>query len=79
MDFITNTLPTLKSLRKPHESFPSFPALTAFHLAAQPFSSLNLLLQAEEEDSRRVRPSKLGWWVDVRRLRGSVRARSVVQ
>ncbi|KAM0751539.1 hypothetical protein T439DRAFT_324723 [Meredithblackwellia eburnea MCA 4105] len=34
-------------------------------------SALSLLVAAEEEDSRRVRVSKLGWWVDVKRVTGS--------
>ncbi|KAI5476644.1 hypothetical protein MNV49_007422 [Pseudohyphozyma bogoriensis] len=38
---------------------------------SQPFSSLSQLVQAEEEDSKRIRLSKLGWWVDVRRVKGS--------
>jgi hypothetical protein len=39
--------------------------LTSSHsvvcFAAQSFSSLSLLVAAEEEDSKRVRVSKLGW------------------
>lgn len=38
----------------------------------EPFSALAQLLKAEEDDSRnRIRVSKLGWWVDVRRVKGS--------
>ncbi|ORY90673.1 Bestrophin, RFP-TM, chloride channel-domain-containing protein [Leucosporidium creatinivorum] len=47
------------------------PGLPTLDSLPQPFSSLNLLLAAEEEDSKRIRVSKLGWWVDVRRIRGS--------
>ncbi|SCV72547.1 BQ2448_4084 [Microbotryum intermedium] len=37
----------------------------------QPFSALSALAKAEEIDSRRVRTSKVGWWSDVRRVKGS--------
>ncbi|GAA5878090.1 hypothetical protein JCM3774_006480 [Rhodotorula dairenensis] len=39
------------------------------------FPSLTLLAKAEEEDSKRIRPSRVGWWKDVWRLRGSATGR----
>ncbi|GAA5823320.1 hypothetical protein JCM5353_008231 [Sporobolomyces roseus] len=39
--------------------------------AAQPFSSLQELVAAEEEDSKRIRPSATDWWVDAIRIKGS--------
>ncbi|BGP45556.1 hypothetical protein JCM10450v2_001375 [Rhodotorula kratochvilovae] len=42
----------------------------------QPFSSLSQLAQAEEEDAKRIRPSRVGWWRDVWRIRGSAVSRS---
>ncbi|GAA6006297.1 hypothetical protein JCM10207_000593 [Rhodosporidiobolus poonsookiae] len=41
-----------------------------------PLNSLNLLLDAEEKDAKRIRVSRVGWWKDVRRLRGSTLGRS---
>ncbi|KAK4051315.1 hypothetical protein OIO90_004796 [Microbotryomycetes sp. JL221] len=38
---------------------------------AEPFSSLILLLKAEKEEACRIKVSKVGWWRDVRRWRGS--------
>ncbi|GAA5987522.1 hypothetical protein JCM11641_007173 [Rhodosporidiobolus odoratus] len=38
---------------------------------AQPFSSLSLLVEAEENDAKRIRTSRVGWWRDVRRIKGS--------
>ncbi|GAA5929090.1 hypothetical protein JCM3775_006733 [Rhodotorula graminis] len=35
------------------------------------FSSLSQLAQAEEDDAKRIRPSRIGWWRDVWRVRGS--------
>ncbi|GAA5979649.1 hypothetical protein JCM10908_002999 [Rhodotorula pacifica] len=35
------------------------------------FPSLSLLAEAEEKDSERIRPSRVGWWQDVWRVRGS--------
>ncbi|GAA5849827.1 hypothetical protein JCM9279_002432 [Rhodotorula babjevae] len=40
------------------------------------FSSLNLLAQAEEADAKRIRPSRIGWWRDVWRVRGSTLSRT---
>ncbi|TNY17131.1 Bestrophin, RFP-TM, chloride channel-domain-containing protein [Rhodotorula diobovata] len=40
------------------------------------FSSLSQLAQAEEEDAKRIRPSRVGWWRDVWRVRGSTISRS---
>ncbi|BGP18938.1 hypothetical protein JCM10213_001963 [Rhodosporidiobolus nylandii] len=37
----------------------------------QPFSSIDQLMEAEEEDAKRIRPSNIGWWRDVSRVRGS--------
>ncbi|GAA5821447.1 hypothetical protein JCM10212_000089 [Sporobolomyces blumeae] len=37
----------------------------------QTLSSLNELVAAEEEDSKRVRPSATDWWIDTLRFRGS--------
>ncbi|GAA5997976.1 uncharacterized protein JCM10292_002237 [Rhodotorula paludigena] len=42
----------------------------------QPFSSLDSLAKAEEEDSKRIRPSRVGWWRDALRIRGSIIGRS---
>ncbi|KWU44618.1 UPF0187-domain-containing protein [Rhodotorula sp. JG-1b] len=39
------------------------------------FPSRSLLAEAEEEDSRRIRPSRVGWWRDVCRVRGSALGR----
>ncbi|KAG0665441.1 hypothetical protein C6P46_006888 [Rhodotorula mucilaginosa] len=39
------------------------------------FPSLSLLAEAEEEDSKRIRPSRVGWWRDVCRVRGSALGR----
>ncbi|GAA5873520.1 hypothetical protein JCM16303_001153 [Sporobolomyces ruberrimus] len=47
---------------------------TVTHFASsipQPLSSLHQLLAAEEEDSKRIRPSATDWWVDTIRFRGS--------
>ncbi|GAA6008649.1 hypothetical protein JCM11491_003382 [Sporobolomyces phaffii] len=47
---------------------------TVTHFATtipQPLSSLHQLLAAEEEDSKRIRPSATDWWVDTIRFRGS--------
>ncbi|GAA5995701.1 hypothetical protein JCM5350_007125 [Sporobolomyces pararoseus] len=47
---------------------------TVSHFASsipQPLSSLHQLLAAEEEDSKRIRPSATDWWVDTIRFRGS--------
>ncbi|GAA5830841.1 hypothetical protein JCM5353_000585 [Sporobolomyces roseus] len=47
---------------------------TVTHFASsipQPISSLNQLLAAEEEDSKRIRPSATDWWVDAIRFQGS--------
>lgn len=58
-------------------SLPSLPSLLPSLPSSlpQPFSSLSLLLAAEEEDSKRIRVSKLGWWVDVKRIKGSTLGR----
>ncbi|GAA5907301.1 hypothetical protein JCM8208_007148 [Rhodotorula glutinis] len=40
------------------------------------FSSLSQLAQAEEDDAKRIRPSRIGWWRDVWRVRGSTIPRS---
>ncbi|GEM09120.1 bestrophin/UPF0187 family protein [Rhodotorula toruloides] len=37
----------------------------------QPFSSLSLLEKEEEEDAKRIRTSRVGWWRDFFRIRGS--------
>ncbi|GAA6042816.1 hypothetical protein JCM8097_004442 [Rhodosporidiobolus ruineniae] len=37
----------------------------------QPFSSLKQLVEAEEKDAQRIRTSRVGWWRDVHRIRGS--------
>ncbi|GAA5898923.1 hypothetical protein JCM6882_004031 [Rhodosporidiobolus microsporus] len=41
----------------------------------QPFSSLRMLVEAEEKDAKRIRPSRVGWWKDVRRVKGSTLSR----
>ncbi|GAA5836808.1 hypothetical protein JCM11251_005794 [Rhodosporidiobolus azoricus] len=41
-----------------------------------PLSSIKLLVEAEEEDAKRIRPSRVGWWKDVRRVKGSTLSRT---
>ncbi|SGY68443.1 BQ5605_C004g02889 [Microbotryum silenes-dioicae] len=70
MDTVHSVLPAFASLRE-YTSCSVSELLPPYVSPRKPFSALSALAKAEEIDSRRVRTSKVGWWSDVRRIKGS--------